>query len=483
MATVFRASDPQLDRDVALKIISDKLSIDDKFVQRFQREARIVAQIDHPQIVSIYDSGQYDDRPYIVMQLLTEGTLRQKINLGALPVSAVVSILLQATDALHAAHSKGIVHRDIKPSNILFDRRGSVLISDFGIAKITGSDSNLTGTHMIGTPIYMSPEQFRGGDVDARSDQYSLAVVAYEALCGRPPFEGEMITLAYKHVHEPHPPLKEKAIHVPFDLVEILDRALSKEPEERFPDLQAMHQALQALDITRSGVVSSPYPTPLPSPVTPPPSSSIEFNYESGVRAVESAQWDTARVHLSRVYNEDPGYKQVSKLLQKAESELGTKVEIPPPPPESVATEVILEPLLPQPKKRRMGWPVWVGAAILALLLLGGGGYFLAPSLFAGRSPTPTAAPAVGVDPTATAEPQATATPELPPAETAAPSTATAVFATDTPLPTMTPFMTSTPAPTRATDNERDARPTAGPSPTLEGDGALGNERGGERNP
>ncbi|MDJ0756310.1 MAG: protein kinase [Ardenticatenaceae bacterium] len=480
MATVYRAQDPMLRREVALKIISPQLSVDRKFVQRFQREARIVARVEHPQIVSIFDSGEFEGRPYIVMRLLDGGTLRQKIDSGPLPVDEVYRFLLQISDALHTAHQNGIIHRDIKPSNIIFDRRGKAFVSDFGIAKLVDSHTNLTGTRMVGTPSYMSPEQFQGGEIDGRTDQYSLAVVAYEALSGHPPFEGEMMTLAYKHVNEPVPPLRESAANVPAGLVKILERALNKRPSDRFPNLNLMHQTILALTLGQPGVSQSPAPTPPPkfdpsvtstAPATP---SAMAEMYRESITAIQSNHLGKAQKLLSKIFNENPRYKDVGQKLHQVETALATQIRFQGAAgsPKIPETQNVAVTPLPEDKETKTRWPLWVGLAVLLVLLIGGGAYGFSSGFFGGGSDTATPTSEIAALPSPTDLPSPSNTPAPP---TEPPATPTVAVVATEPAAAADPNResTATPSPTAEAEIEQPTTiaapsetPTLTPSPT-----------------
>ena len=178
MATVYRAYDAMLNREVALKVMAGHLSTDVSFQRRFEREARVIATLEHPNIVPVYDYGTTaQGQPYLVMRLLRGGTLYDRLVEGKVTQQQLWAILRQVASALDYAHDRDIVHRDIKPVNVLFDEKGNAYVSDFGIAKVRDATTNLTGNAIVGTAAYMSPEQFMGATVNGRSDQYSLAVV------------------------------------------------------------------------------------------------------------------------------------------------------------------------------------------------------------------------------------------------------------------------------------------------------------------
>ncbi|MCA9980623.1 MAG: serine/threonine protein kinase, partial [Anaerolineales bacterium] len=246
MGTVFRAYDPNLGRDVALKLLPQEFHQNESFLLRFKREARVVARLEHPNIVPIYDVGDENGRPYLVMRLLTGGTLRQRLDSGQLGQEGFLDAMYHIAEALDLAHERGIIHRDIKPTNILFDDEGRPFLSDFGVAKDTGADMTLTGQAMVGTPVYMSPEQFMGTAVDGRSDQYSLAVVIFEALTGQPPFSGNTMQIMYKHVNEPPPNLTDLNHDLPPSLAVVINRAMDKQRPARFPTVRSFVQAVRS---------------------------------------------------------------------------------------------------------------------------------------------------------------------------------------------------------------------------------------------
>ncbi len=247
MAIVFKAREKQLERDVAIKVLPFSLAFDKEFVERFQREARTSAKLEHPSIIPIYRVGKSGRVIYFVMKFLRGKPLSSVLAArGTLPPAEIRQILVQVARALAYAHKSGIVHRDIKPDNIMFDEHGLAVVTDFGIAK-AASGGKLTGTGMsIGTPHYMSPEQARAQPLDGRSDIYSLGVVAYQSLTGRVPFDGEdSFSIGYKHIMEeiPTPPLETYDQRTVF---EITRKMMAKSPDERFQSADDLVQALEA---------------------------------------------------------------------------------------------------------------------------------------------------------------------------------------------------------------------------------------------
>jgi hypothetical protein len=247
MAIVFKAREKQLERDVAIKVLPFSLAFDKEFVERFQREARTSAKLEHPGIIPIYRVGKSGRVIYFVMKFLRGKPLSSVLAArGSLPPAEIRQILVQVGRALAYAHKSGIVHRDIKPDNIMFDEHGMAVVTDFGIAK-AASGGKLTGTGMsIGTPHYMSPEQARAQALDGRSDIYSLGVVAYQCLTGHVPFDGEdSFSIGYKHIMEelPVPPIENYDQRT---LFEIIRKMMMKSPDDRFQTAEELVQALEA---------------------------------------------------------------------------------------------------------------------------------------------------------------------------------------------------------------------------------------------
>jgi len=246
MGAVYRGYDPMLERYVAIKVLAPNLVWETDFVERFLREARAAARLKHPNIVTIYDVGQESGWYYYVMEYLEGQTLSELIQRrGPLSSEQAISILRPLADALDYAHHEGLVHRDIKPGNILLGKAGRVTLTDFGIAR-AAQQARLTATGTImGSPTYMSPEQTKGLSVDSRSDQYSLAVVAYEMMSGRVPFEADStLSLMYKVVHESPPPIRQAVPGLPAGVEVVLGQALAKKPGDRYRTVSAFIEEL-----------------------------------------------------------------------------------------------------------------------------------------------------------------------------------------------------------------------------------------------
>jgi WD40 repeat protein len=271
-AEVYLAQHVRLQRPAAVKVLHAYLS--EKEVADFQREAQIIAALDHPHIVRVLDFDVQQGIPFLVMDYLPHGTLRQRHHRGErVPLSTIVTYIKQVADALQYAHDQRLIHRDVKPENMLIGRRNEIVLSDFGIAAIAHGTSSMTNQAFVGTIPYMAPEQIQS-QARAASDQYALAIIAYEWLCGARPFEGSYTEVFAKHLMMPPPPLCEKLSALPTEVEQVILTALKKDPKERFGSVQAFATALaEASRTTRpaAGVaVAQPSSSPLPT-VPPPP--------------------------------------------------------------------------------------------------------------------------------------------------------------------------------------------------------------------
>ncbi len=253
MAAVFLAEDPRLGRRVAVKVMAPGLMVDSRLVERFEQEARTIAQLSHPNIVTIYEVEQREGLHYFSMSYMPGRSLGDVLGdlVEPLAIDVVRAWLAQVGGALAYAHRAGIVHRDIKPGNILLDGDGNARVTDFGIAKVADEPS-LTRTGMlVGTPAYMSPEQCTTGQVEGASDQYSLGAVAYQMLTGAPPFSGNTIAVLQAHVAQPPRPIRDVRPDCPEELASAVERMLAKEPAARWPGLSA---AIGAMGATLPGL-------------------------------------------------------------------------------------------------------------------------------------------------------------------------------------------------------------------------------------
>jgi eukaryotic-like serine/threonine-protein kinase len=263
MADVYCAEDTQLGRNVAVKLLYRRFAEDSEFVERFRREASSAAGLQHPNIVGVFDRGEWDGTYYIAMEYLKGHTLKQLVrDHGAMPPDLAVDITIQVLRAAKFAHKRGVVHRDIKPHNVILDEEGRAKVTDFGIARAGASDMTETGS-IMGTAQYLSPEQAQGHPVSPRSDLYSIGVMLYELLTGRVPFDAESpVSIALKHVSEPPVPPSQLNRAVPPALDAVVLRALEKDPSHRFADADDFAAALLQARERPTVVELEPYPMP-----------------------------------------------------------------------------------------------------------------------------------------------------------------------------------------------------------------------------
>lgn len=289
MGAVYRGYQVALKREVAVKVLSPQLAEQPDYFSRFTREAETAARLEHANIVPIYDYGTHEGAAYVVMRLLTGGTLSERINRHAqkgqpLPsLGEIARVLVQLSGALDYAHKRGIIHRDIKPSNVMFDDQGTAFVVDFGIAKLLYATASMTGTGMtLGTPTYMAPEQWRAEDLTPAADQYALGVMTYALVTGRVPFEAPTpYALMHKHLNEEPPPPTTLRPDLPPPVAETIKRALAKDPAARFPAVIAFAGAFQDAVRGHTGQITGFFTTPItpgalphaPTPAAPPPST------------------------------------------------------------------------------------------------------------------------------------------------------------------------------------------------------------------
>jgi len=396
MAVVYRAYDTRLQREIALKVLAAHLITESAFYQRFERETRIIATLEHPNIVPVYDSGIDEKKqPYLVMRLLRGGTLRDRRARGELAGADLWPPMHQVAAALDHAHSQNIIHRDIKPVNVLFDEKGNAYVSDFGIAKVRDTTTgDLTGNNVLGTPAYMSPEQFEGHPVDGRCDQYSLAIVLFEALTGRLPFVGKTPgVLMNQHLNDTPTAAHALNPRLPPAVSTVLGRALAKDPAARYPTVSAFVQELEA---------ASYQTAPPPHTRGPRPSAEqqqLEGYYRAGVEAIGRDDWGTAAALLGRVLAIDVAYRDAAQLRQTAMQRLHTERAAPvsprpapPPTPihkEAGGTQETPRPEPAAPRNVRPWIVLGIGGLLLAALLT----YVFWPT----KPPEPVATPAATI--------------------------------------------------------------------------------------
>ncbi|HEX6700130.1 MAG TPA: serine/threonine-protein kinase [Gaiellaceae bacterium] len=272
MGEIYRTTDETLGRAVAIKLLAERFAADESIRQRFTREALTAARLSgQAHTVTIYDVGEWHDRPFIVMEYLSGGSLDAVLSReGAQPPQRALRWLEQAAAALDHAHANGVVHRDVKPGNLLLGRDGNVHVADFGVASAAGLDSlTLTGT-VLGTAGYLSPEQAEGVRATAASDNYALAVVAFELLTGERPYERESVTAeAAAHVSAPVPSACDRLPQLPCELDPVFERALAKDPARRYPTCAEFVNALHAAFEEAAGKTQTLAPAPTPRPPAP----------------------------------------------------------------------------------------------------------------------------------------------------------------------------------------------------------------------
>lgn len=285
MGAVYKAEQPAIHRTVVLKVLSANIADSAEMLDRFQREVDIIARLEHPHILPVYDFGQIDHNPYIVMRYMGGGSLLDKLRARALTREQTLHCFEQIAEALDYAHERNIVHRDLKPANVLLDERGNAYLADFGLAKTLEGSADLTATgSILGTPAYMSPEQARGEKIDLRSDIYSLGVMIYEALAGQLPFRSNT-ALGYiqKHLVETPPPITDIQPDLPPEMDVIIGAALAKDRGLRPASTSEFVKSVRAALAGSSGTVGA-VGTPLPSHATTkaPPSGETVFNAAGG---------------------------------------------------------------------------------------------------------------------------------------------------------------------------------------------------------
>ena len=249
MSAVYRAYDPTLDRQVAIKILKAELARDKVYRRRFQEEAHALGKVSHPNLVPIYAVGQEGAISYYAMELIEGPTLREVLNTQhRLRANEALAVFKQFLSGLNAVHQAGIVHRDIKPGNVMLDGTGRVRLMDFGLARRIERESLTLAGDVLGTPQYMSPEQAQGAVVDARSDLYAAGVVLFEMLAGQPPFKGsDTIAILRAHVEEPPPPLQDLAPDISPELAQLVNRLLAKKPDRRYAHVRELLAALEPI--------------------------------------------------------------------------------------------------------------------------------------------------------------------------------------------------------------------------------------------
>ena len=270
MSSVYRAFDPTLERWVAIKLMHRDISHDPDQLERFRREARAVAQLNHPHVVTVIDAGEDDGTPYIVFEYVEGETLKDRIRrMGRLPVSEAVAYAIEIGRALEAAHASRLVHRDVKPQNVLIDPEGRAKVTDFGIARSLEAQGLTATGRVLGTTDYVSPEQALGHEVTGQSDIYSLGIVLYEMLTGETPFKADtQVAVAMRHVRDPLPDVQRRRPEISASLAAVVEHATAKETQNRYADVGEMVHDLEevlAIEAARTGQATGEATTVLQS--------------------------------------------------------------------------------------------------------------------------------------------------------------------------------------------------------------------------
>lgn len=336
MATIYRANHERLGRNVAIKMLHPMFLQDDNFLARFEREAQIVAQLEHPHIVPVYDFSEYERQPYLVMKYIEGRTLKQIMDRQPPTLEAILRIMQPIAEALDYAHQRGVLHRDIKPSNIILDTTGTPYLTDFGLARMARlGESTLSTDMLLGTPHYISPEQAQGiRDLDSRTDIYSLAVVLYELLTGRVPFSADTpFAVIHDHIYRELPPPSSINPEIPVEVDAVLLKALAKSPAARYSNAAEMmndfrralrESGLSALNPDRKRIADDSQLRPLAPPV-----------YTGGGTAALPLAEDPQTVHVQTpIPKPMASAKQPAAAFDPFESVVPPRPPAPPPVPE-----------------------------------------------------------------------------------------------------------------------------------------------------
>ena len=446
MSSVYKATDPNLKRVVAVKLIHPHLSNDPDFVKRFEEEATGVAQLRHPNIIQVFDFNSDDENYYMVLEFVPGETIQDHLKrLNAddrrLSVTKAAEYIADICDAVDYAHQRGMIHRDIKPANLMLNVMGQAILMDFGIAKIVGGQRHTATGAVVGTAMYMAPEQITGEKPDHRADIYSLGVTLFEMLSGRPPFEADSaMTLMMMHVNDPVPNLRELNPDVPDNLIEVINKALAKDPNDRYQGATQMAAALRnVLERIKAGdSVETP---------SPPEATTVErldmTPTGPGETVVETSDMTPTGpgatvVETSDMPSEVPAGTTVEPVSVSSDSAGTKQADAAPPASAKAGASVPGSDSMPAPRAPVTGGrkilglslPVLAIGAIGVLCVLGVG-IFAVSSFFGGGS---------GASP-ATEEPVAVIANTNAPTETSVPeATATLPEPTETPTETAVPY-------------------------------------------
>lgn len=318
MAEVFLAHDILLDREVAIKVLRDQFVADKELVEQFRREAKSAAKLKHPYIINVYDVVSEGDKEYIVMEYVEGITLKDYLQDNKLSVSAVLEIGVRLADALQHAHSKNIIHCDIKPQNILVDKNLNPRIADFGIAKMVSNQTMVYTSTVMGSVHYLSPEQATGRQVTASSDVYSLGVVLFEMLTGKVPFDGETaVAVAMMHAEKQVPPLSDYLADVPEGLQAILDKALAKNPADRYMNAGSLRRDLLDLKMRLFPFSSNDYMKEMTIAI--PQNKNLSETEADGATVI----MEPVRTKVEEINEEPIGEDEMARRRKKKKFKLG----------------------------------------------------------------------------------------------------------------------------------------------------------------
>ncbi|MFC7344083.1 Stk1 family PASTA domain-containing Ser/Thr kinase [Saccharopolyspora griseoalba] len=372
MSTVYRGLDTRLERPVALKVMDERYSGDRSFVERFEREARSAAKLHHNDIVAVFDQGvdrgPDGDRVFLVMELVEGCTLRDLIvdRGGPLPLAMALSVLEPLLSALSVAHRAGMVHRDVKPENVLIGTDGSIKVADFGLVRAAAEAGTTSGSVILGTVAYLSPEQVTTGAADARTDVYAAGIVAYEMLTGRPPYSGDTaMSVAYQHVNEDVPPPSASS-EVPTVVDALVLRATRRDAQQRPADAEAFLAEVQQ---TRNDLGIAPVTVPVPTSeartaLLPPVADGPTTEEFTAVRA-EPTRIEPAAPVPATAQAQPP--RQHTRALARPAT--GQDYDTPPPPEEP--------PYAPPRRRNRRRGAMWTTVVLVLAALVGGAAFWL----------------------------------------------------------------------------------------------------------
>ncbi len=375
MSTVYMGLDLRLDRPIAIKVMDPKYAADAQFVSRFEFEARAVAKLKDPGLVAVFDQGVDGDLAYIVMELVTGGTLRELLGeRGPMPPHAVAAVMGPVLTALGTAHRAGLVHRDVKPENVLISDNGEVKVADFGLVRAIAAASVTSSSVILGTAAYLSPEQVESGNADPRSDVYSSGILVYELLTGQVPFTGDTaISLAYQRLHNDVPPPSAAIAGVPPEFDEFVARATDRDPARRYADGFAMAEALGAMADELE----------LPQFTVPAPQSSAEQRAAAAMYAQRGEPLIPAAAEPTGALMPGQPLPGVSPVAPSdAPARTLAQPAVPPAAVQHTRAETMHEPLpaetaapqwVPPRKSRAKSWIIVAVIAIISLLLAFGG--------------------------------------------------------------------------------------------------------------